>query len=264
MSSNHQVKAVSKAFNVLEVLASKGELQLHELSGMLKYPKTSLHRMLLTLEALGYVQQNPRSSGFSASIKIFELGGKVVHNLNLVDIARPFMIELSEQIGETINLGILDGDDIICIDKVESKHHLKLDQPIGYRAKAYYTAMGKAVLAYLSDEERAQIFSKHTIISSPSRPLKTVNDIENELQKVREQGYSVDNEEYMAGVRCVGAPIFTHTSKVAAGLSIAGPSLHIREENFESLAQLVKGTAGSISKALGFSPEFARDPHYTG
>ena len=208
--------------------------------------------MLLTLESLGYVKQNPQSLGYMASIKIFELGGKVTHNLNLTQIAKPLLIKLSEKTGETINLGILDDTDIICVDKVESKQHLKIDLPIGYRTKAYRTALGKAILAYLPEEERAGFFAKRIVDNTgTSKSLKTVSAIEEGLKKVREQGYAVDNEEYMLGVRCVGAPIFDHNSKVVAGLSIAGPTLRISEKNIESLAKLVTETAALISSGLG-------------
>ena len=235
----------------MELLVTKNEFQLAELCRLLKSPKTTIHRMLLTLESLGYVQQNPQSLGYMASIKIFELGGKVAHNLNLTQIAKPLLIKLSEKTGETIYLSILDDIDIICVDKVESKQYLKIDLPIGYRAKTYHTALGKAILAYLSEEERAGLFAKRIVATGTSKSLKTVSAIEEDLKKVREQGYAVDNEEYMLGVRCVGAPIFDHNSKVVAGLSIAGPVLRINEKNIESLAKLVTETAALISNGLG-------------
>ena len=247
----YQIKSIVKAFRLIELLVTKNEFQLAELCRLLKSPKTTIHRMLLTLESLGYVQQNPQSLGYMASIKIFELGGKVAQNLNLIQIAKPLMIKLSEKTGETINLGILDGTDVICIDKVESKQHLKIDQPIGYRTKAYQTGMGKAILAYLSEEERAGLFAKHTVSTGTSKSLKTISAIAENLKKVREQGYAVDNEEYIIGVRCVGAPIFDHNSKVVAGLSIAGPALRIKERNIGSLAKLVTETAAFISNGLG-------------
>jgi len=247
----YQIKSIVKAFNLMEILATKNEFQLAELCRLLKCPKTTVHRMLLTLESLGYVQQNPKNLGYMASIKVFHLAGKVVQNLNFIEIARPLMIELSEKSSETINLGTLDGLDIICVDKVESKYHLKLDQPIGSRARAYHTGMGKAVLAYLSEEERARLFLKHGISPGTSKSLKTISAIEKDLQKVREQGYAVDDEEYITGVRCVGAPIFDHNAKVIAGLSIAGPSLRIKEKNIESLAKLVAETAAFVSNRLG-------------
>jgi len=250
-SAYYQIKSIAKAFRLMELLVTRNEFQLAELCRLLKFAKTTTHRMLLTLESLGYVQQNPRSLGYMASIKIFELGEKVTQNLNFIQIAKPFMIELSEKTGETINLGVLDGIDVICVDKVESKYDLKIDQSVGSRAKAYRAALGKAILAYLPAEERKMLFSKHTIVMATPKSLKTIDAIEENLQKVREQGYSVDDEEGNIGVRCVGAPIFDNGSKVVAGLSIAAPSLRMKEENIESSARLVKQTAAFISNRLG-------------
>jgi len=250
-STYYQTNSIVKAFKLVELLVSKNDFGLAELCGLLKLPKTTVHRMLLTLESLGYVEQNPENLRYMASIKFFELGYKVVQKLNFIEIAQPFMVKLSEKTGETINLGILDGIDIVCVNKVESKHHLKLDQPVGFRHKAYCTAYGKALLAFLSKEVRERLFSEYTISPCTPKSLKTVSDIEENLQRVREQGYAVDNEEGVSGVRCVGAPIFDHDLKVVAGISIAGPTLRIKEENTEHLAKLVKETAALISHGLG-------------
>jgi len=251
IKSAYQIKSIVKAFRLMELLVTKDEFQLAQLCRLLKFPKTTTHRMLLTLESLGYVQQNPQSLGYRASMKIFELGEKVAQNLNFIQIAKPLMIELFEKTGETINLGILDGTDVICIDKVESKYHLKIDQPVGSRVKAYHAALGKAILAYLPAEERELLFSEHAIVRATPKSLKTISAIEENLQRVRERGYSVDDEEGTIGVRCVGAPIFDNNSKVVAGLSIAAPALRINGENIDSLAKLVTETAASISNRLG-------------
>ena len=259
----YQIKSIVKASKLMELLVTKNEFQLAELCRLLESPKTTLHRLLLTLESLGYVQQNPKTLGYMASIKIFELGGKVAQNLDFIDIAKPLMITLSEKTGETINLGILDGTDVVCVGKVESKQHLKLDQPIGSRAKAYHTGMGKAILAYLSEEERRQLFTKHTISLGTSKSLKSLNAVEEDLQRVRERGYAVDDEEYMIGVRCVGAPIFDHNSQGVAGLSIAGPASRMSEKSIESLAKLVTETAALISSRLGCVYGGATEPGRT-
>ncbi len=247
----YQIKSIVKVFRLVALLVTQDEFQLVALCRLLKFPKTTVHRMLLTLESLEYVEQNPASLGYMATVKILELGGKVVQNLEFIEIAKPLMIKLSEETGENINLGILDGIDVMCIYKVESKQYLKLSQSIGSRAKAYHTSMGKAVLAYLSEEERARLFSEHTIGPGTSKSLKTLSAIEEDLQRVRELGYAVDKEEYIMGVHCVGAPIFSYNRKVVAGLSIAGPASRMNEETIESLTKLVTEAAAFISNRLG-------------
>ncbi len=251
-ASYYNINSITKAFNLLEIIVTKNEFQLSELCRLLKYPKTTIHRMLLTLESLGYVQQNSVSRGYVATIKILELGVKVVRNLNYIEIAKPLMVKLSEKTGETINLGILDGLDVICVHNVESNQYLRIaGQPIGHRAKAYHTGMGKVLLAYLSEEERAELFSNNSITPHTSKSLKTVSAIEENLQQVRNQGYAVDDEEAHKGVRCVGAPIFDNIPKVIAGISIVCPASRLNEEDIESLAKLITETAAVISNKLG-------------
>ena len=130
---------VRKTLRVIELMATKGEWSLSELSRLSKYPKTTMHRILLSLEEMGYVKQNPQNQSYGATIRLFEVGSKVIGTLDFVEIAYPLMLELSNITGETINLGVLDGLDVVCLRKVESKHYLRLDQPIGHREKAYFT-----------------------------------------------------------------------------------------------------------------------------
>jgi DNA-binding IclR family transcriptional regulator len=246
-----ELKTVSKAFSLMELLANDGEFQLVELSRRLHMPKASTHRILVTLESLGYVQQDPRSLAYSASFKLFELGRNMIQNVEIVRLARPTLVELAAETGETVNLGVLDGVDIVCVDKVESKYHLRLDQPIGSRARAYQTAMGKAVLAWLPSEERARLLVGHRVVTSTPKSLGSVAAIEKALETVRRKGYATDNEEYMLGVRCVGAPIFDQTSSAIAGLSIAGPTVRMTQRLMRHFESLVVDRTTAISRQLG-------------
>jgi len=211
-----------------------------------------MHRILLTLEELGYVKQNPQNQFYGATIRLFEVGSQVIQTLDFVGIAYPLMLELSNIIGETINLGVLDGLDVVCLRKVESKYYLRLDQPIGHREKAYFTAFGKAILAYLPYDQRSKLFLEHVVTPATSKSLRTVGEIEEDLKMVRVRGYSMDKGEGVEGVSCVGAPIFSRDSEVIAGLSIAGPTLRV-QKNLEYFGKLVGETTASISRNLGLS-----------
>lgn len=251
----YEIRSIVKAFRVIEILSTDREFELVGLCRLVALPKTTVHRILLTLSSLGYVEQDLLNLRYRASTKFFELGSRVVRQLAFTEIAKPFMIELCQKTGETINLGVLSGLDIVCIDKVDSKHHLKLDQPIGSSIRANCTAMGKSVLAHLSAEDRAGLFSEYGISACTPKSLKTAGELEEHLRMVREQGYAVDDEEGMTGIRCVGAPVFDHAHKVVAGLSIAGPSSRMTYENTEQFAKLVTETAASISRKLGLSAD---------
>jgi IclR family acetate operon transcriptional repressor len=208
--------------------------------------------MLTTLQSLGYVEHGDQSQGYSPSLKMVELAGKILQKVTPIEAAKPFMIQLADQTQETVNLGILDGIDVICVDKVESKHHLRMEQPTGTRAKAYETAMGKAVLAFLDEEERFRLLHEHTITRSTAHSLGSIVAIEKDLEGARGRGYSFDNEESIVGVRCVGAPIFDHTSRVIGALSVAGPAVRMGDKQMARFGRLVGKTAEAISRQLGY------------
>jgi len=254
-SNYFQINSIVKAFRLIEMLVSENEFELAELCRRLDWPKTTVHRILLTLQSLGYVKQDPETSRYQASIKFFELGRKAIQRIDVLEISHPFMIRLADNTGETVNLGILDEVDIVCIDKVTSKQALRHDQPIGTKVRAHCTGFGKAVLAFLTDEQRANLFSRHALSPCTSKSLKSLNALNKELQLVRERGYAVDNEESCYGVACVGAPISDYSGRVVAGISIAGPTTRIKEGNIPHLAKLVMTTAASISSELGLVNE---------
>lgn len=250
-TSYPKVNSIVKIFKVMELLVTKDEFQLAELCSLLEFPKTTVYRMLVTLESLGYVNQNPKTLAYGASTKIFELGSRVIQNLSVVEIAREVMIKLAEKTNETVNLGILSGTYGICIEKAETKQHLRIDQPVGYSSKAYHTAMGKSILAFLPEEEIKELFSNHTFSAGNPNSIKDFPTLLKELKRIRNRGYALDNEEFEIGVCCVGAPIFDHTNKVVAGLSVAGPTSRMGEIIVLHLIKLVMEAATTISSKLG-------------
>ena len=251
--SYYTIASVTKVFKIVELLVTKNEFELKELSQLLGIQKTTVHRMLLTLQDLGYVRQNPLNRKYQATIKFFELGQSVVRHTQLIDIARPHMVDLSRKVDENVNLGILDGIDAVCIDRVEGQNPLKVDQPIGSRAPAYVSAFGKALLAFLPDEERTEILSGHRIVRFTDKSHQTVIALERDLKKCKDRGYALDDEEAVTGIRCVGAPIIDHTGEVIAGISIALPAFRMNRKKQIEYAQFVTQTASLISKDLGKS-----------
>jgi IclR family KDG regulon transcriptional repressor len=246
-----QINSIVKAFALIDALTPRREFELAELCKTLAFPKPTVHRILLTLQSIGYVAQNPENGRYFATVKFFELGSRVMQNMNLRDIAHPLMIELSKKTGETVNLGILDGIDVVCIDKVETQHFLRTDQPIGSRLKSYQTGFGKAILAFLKEENRSSLFLKYNVFVSTKKSMRNLEEIEKDLKSTMRRGYSIDNEESLEGVTCVGAPVVDHSGKVLAGISVAAPTLRMRPRRIPRVAALVKVTAASISRLLG-------------
>ncbi|MBN1224828.1 MAG: IclR family transcriptional regulator [Candidatus Aminicenantes bacterium] len=251
----YTIGSLAKAFRVIELLVAQKEYELRELCKGTGLQKTTVHRILLTLQDLGYVKQNPENRKYQATIKYFELGQSVIHHTGLIDVARPHMLELSRNAGESVNLGTLDGIDALCIDRVEGKNPLKVDQPVGSRYPAYVSAFGKAMLAFLPDEERDSLLRAHKLIRLTNRTLRSRAALEEDLKESRERGFATDDEEAVLGIRCVGAPIFSYSDRIVAGISVAAPASRIDDRKIRQLSRLVMRTASLISMDLGMRRE---------
>lgn len=247
------INSVIKTFQTIEYLLAEQECDLASLSKALGFPKSTALRILKTLSGIGYVDQDRATSKYRPSVKFFTWGRLMAGRAQLLEIARPFMRKLSEETGETVNLGVLDGSEVICVDKVASKQFLRQDQPIGSRALAYRTAFGKAQLAFLPEASIGKLLSRKAFEGGTGRSLRTLSALRKELKMVKNRGYAVDDEEFAHGVRCVGAPIFDDRDLVIAGISIAGPALRMAPNRTSKLAASVVETARRISKLLGWT-----------
>ena len=251
MKRDQLVISLLKAGQIIETLVSAGESDLGEISRQLKLPKSTVRRLLLTLMSMGYVEQDRVSSCYKISMRFVELGLQVMEHYDFIHISRPFMVELAEKTGETINLGVMDGPEIVLVDQVSSKQSLRQDQPLGSRVLSHCTAFGKSILAYLPIEELDRLFeNKHLRVLTP-KSLKSYTDLKKELRLIRDCGYAIDDEEAITGVRCIAAPLFNNLATPIAGLSIAGPAIRITKKRFKSLGALVRDTAAAISEKMG-------------
>jgi len=246
------INSVVKTFQTIEFLLNEKETELARISKALGFPKSTVRRILQTLTYLGFVEQDPRSLRYRPTTKFFAWGRLMIGQVNLLDVARPLMIKLSEKTGETVNLGILDGPEVICVDKIASKQALRQDQPIGERTLAYCTAFGKAQLAFLPEEKLAALFPHESLKTCTEKSSGQRAEIMKELKVIRKAGFAQDDEEFAEGVRCVGAPIFDDASMVVAGISIAGPTFRMASDRISRLAGLAMETAELISFSLGY------------
>lgn len=253
MNPQNNVKSVARAIKIIECFSESAfELDLSEVVHKTNLPKATVHRILATLKNGRLVNQDPENRKYKLSLKLFELGSLVFRKLKLREAALPFIEELSEKSGETVHLGILDKDEVISIEKADSSFSLRSSIYIGKRAPAYCTGVGKALLAF-QPLDKMHLFLQSKRKKYTANTITDANKLEEELEKVRKEGFAVDNMEHEEGVRCVAAPIRNHEGKVVASISISGPSVRLTEEKISQLALMVKETAKNISKELGFS-----------
>lgn len=255
MSNNYIVKPVYKALQVLQCLGQEGrELGLTEICHRVQLPKTTVFRYLYTLERCGFVAHNPETDLYRLGLRVFELGQLAGDQLQLRELARPFMQKLRDRFNETVNLGILDNEEIVYVDMIESHHSLRMRATLGSRDPVYSTALGKAMLAFMPEAQRKEHVPSQLAARTPNT-VTSLATLEAELERTRQRGFSFDDEENENGARCIGAPIFDHTGRVAAAVSVSGPSSRFSEDLQPAIADGVIETAAAISQKLGFDSD---------
>jgi DNA-binding IclR family transcriptional regulator len=247
------VGSVIKAIEILFLFTKKSELTLTEVTKMLNMGKSSAYKYLNTLEYLGLVERNLDNKKYRLGIKILELSGVVLENLDLRRIAKPYLEELAKLCNETVHLMVERDGEGIYIEKIDSPRAIRMYSQIGKRLPLHTGAVGKALLAFMSEEKINEILSK-PLIRFTRNTITDPEKLKEEFKKIRERGYAIDNEEVEIGLKCVGAPIRDYTGKVVASISISGPSTRFSDTKMREYIELIKEYAMKISTALGYMP----------
>ncbi|QGU94729.1 helix-turn-helix domain-containing protein [Clostridium bovifaecis] len=254
MNNNSTVQSVDRAINILEELSKEKEgLGLTELSQLVGLHKSTTHRLLLTLMERGYVDKNPNSGKYLVGVRTLNLGAAVLDRMDVKSVARPYVEKLSKETNEVVHLVILDGNEAVYIDKVESpKGSIRMYSQIGRRAPLYCTGVGKVLLTSLDNDTVRALMSGTKMIKHTKNTITNIDDLIEELDKIRKQGYGMDEVEHEEGIRCVSCPIYGMDGKIVAGISVSGPVFFITEERIPELIKQTKEAARSISSQLGY------------
>jgi len=212
------------------------------------------------LEGEGLITQNKANEKYSLGMGLLELGKLALANMNIQKVINTYMEQLTKAFGESTHFGILKDDELVTVQVNTPAHHnLTYGVPLGTRSPIYCTATGKAILAFQSDEI-IEAFLKKKRIKYTENTLVKKADLKLELDKIRKQGYAVDNMEHELGIRCVAAPIRNHRGEVFGALSISGPVLRINDSKIKKLGQEVMEATRRISVELGCSLSFYNVP----
>jgi len=259
--NNHGTKSVpalERALAILESLAhSKTGLTLAEVTRHLGLARSSAHYLLLTLERNGYLQRNRQTGRYMFGLKLFSLANMALSGLSVRGQAIPFLSALREKTRLTVNMAILEQNEVVVIEKVEPPSIFRLATWVGMRLPIHCTSLGKALLAHLPEAELDRLlkpgllrYNENTIVSSKK--------LKENLAQVRRLGYAIDDEEATIGLRGIGAPIVDPADQPIASISVAGTTAEITRENLSMLAENVKQTAVAISQQVGFDPTGSR------
>jgi DNA-binding IclR family transcriptional regulator len=175
--------------------------------------------------------------------------------LELNELAAPILKNLMEKTRMTVHMGVLDGDEATVIQKVEPPGLLKLATWVGKRMEIHCTGIGKAILAYLPQEQLERLLKSHRLPRHNENTIVSIPKLLEQLKLVRNQGYAIDDEEDEVGLRCIGCPIFDHTGAVVASVSVSGTLSQITADNVSSFGQTVKQASSRISERLLFRPD---------
>ncbi len=243
------VPSLRKALRVLVLLSDGVERGLSEISRQLGISKSTLHEILYTLEAEGFVRRNPLSKRYSLGPALFELLGKGVSESEMRKTAYPFMVKLKEISGETVFFGVVRGEKVIVLEVVEPDKDLRVTAPVGARVPLLAGALGKAYLARLQEEEVRRILTEKGIKKYTSRTITEIDQYLEELKKVRKEGVALDDEEYLDGVRAIAALIDSPLLPLSA-IWIVGFSSTFTHDRIEQTIPYLKEASTRIAKTL--------------
>ncbi len=248
-----RIGSVQRAIDILNLFGSQApELGTTDISQALGLHKSTVSGLVSTLEANGYLDQNPTTRKYRLGIKLVERSSMLLKQIEVRKVALPFLEALRDSCGESVNLGIRDGVEVVYIEQLQSIHPLGLREEIGKRASIHCTALGKALVAWLPPDAIQQVVERCEF-----RPItpNTITDREQflaELERTRERGFAIDDEEIELGGRCVAAPIFDHRGQPVAAVSVSVPLPRIPVSEIPRFAEKVRGTAKAVSSRLGY------------
>ena len=250
----YTVKALVKALRILECLAEGDQpgYTLTALSRRLHLHVSTVHRLMVNLSRLGFVELDPSSGGYQLGFRVLRMGLRVLDRLDYRRVAQPLLRELNQKTLETVHLAIPQGDRAVSIEKFGGPQPVSLDARLGGEMPLHCTGVGKAMLAHLGEEMLARLSRSPGFERLTGHTITSLLQLKKELERIRERGYAVDNEEAVEGLRCVAAPVFDHTGRVVAAFSVAGPATRLSPERILEIAPLVCETSREISFRLGF------------
>ena len=248
------VQALDRALHILKVLADGEGMSLTELAEAAGQSPATTYRVLSTFEAHGLVEVQPATQLWFVGQEAFRIGSAFLGRTSLVEQARAVMRELTAETGETANLAIADGGQVVFISQVETHEPIRAFFRPGTRGPIHASGIGKALLAYHPPEAVERIVREQGL---PAFTASTITDrarLEAELAAIRARGWAVDDEERTEGMRCIAAPIFNEFREAVAGVSISGPIGRMAQRGTADFGARVRAAADRITRAIGGEP----------
>lgn len=244
-------KTVVRSMDVLNLFLTHSRLSFNEIIHFSGIPKTSVYRMVMSLEEMGFLDKD-RDGKYSLGLLLLQFGHLVAERLDIRQAALPIMEKLHNEVGEAVNLLIQEGKEAIYIEKLDAKQPVRLYTAIGRRSPLYAGACSRVILAFLPHDEREQYLDQIELKPIASGTITNKERLRLLLEESQRTGYTVSHSELENYTSEIAAPIFNYKGQIIAGISIAGLDVNYRPEALPPLVEKVKNAAHEISRKLGY------------
>lgn len=251
--SEKGVQVIDRALDILELLSlHRNGLGITEISQQLDLNKSTVHRIVQALCTRGYIEKILDTKNYKIGLKFVEIGSLCLNNIELKTEAKPYLSKLSSRVYQTVHLGILDGNDVIYIDKVDVYSNLHIYSEIGKRISVHCSGLGKILMSSMTNNEIFLLLNNYTYTAYTKKTITNKNDFIKEVEFARKNGYALDNEEHEDGIVCIAAPIYDYRQKLVAAISITMSNDYFESSNKNDIILLVVNCALEISLRLGY------------
>ena len=250
-SDQNTIKSLERAMEVFEFLSEGQGMPLTQLATDLNQSPATVYRILVTLEKRGLVEFDHVAQLWHIGPRSFVIGARFIRRTNLVERARPIMRKLMEDTGETANLGVQQENSVLFLSQVETQASIRAFFPPGTLSPMHASGIGKALLAHMDELRLKTFFNKTQFERFTDYSITEPNALRAHLSDIRTRGYSMDNEEKNAGMRCIAAPVFDFNGEAIAGISVSGPTSRIEPARLEELIAPVMNAAQALTFAIG-------------
>lgn len=247
-------QSVEKIFQIIEVMAeNRDPMRLQDIASHVNMPASTTLRLINTLMNCGYANQDPLTLRYSLSLKFTHIGSLVNSHINIRDIAHPYLIELSKRCKESVCLAVEQDMEVVYIDVIDGPDGmLKITQRIGKLAPMHSTGVGKLMLLNYDTASLDRMISLKGLTALTPNTITSKHDLLAELEKIKIQGYALDDEECELGARCLSVGIKDYTGKIIAGISVSGPTTRMTMSYIDEIKGEVLDTARKISEILSY------------
>lgn len=250
-TEQNTIKSLDRAMEVFEFLSEDQGKALSTLAADTGQSPATLYRILTTLEGRGLVEFDAESQVWYIGARAFVIGARFLRRTSLVERARPILRKLMERTGETANLGVQKGADVLFLSQVETHASIRAFFPPGTLSPMHASGIGKALLAEMDDDRLTRTLSDRALQSFTDHTITSLEALRVDLAMIRERGFSIDAEERNLGMRCIAAPVFDMSQEAVAGISVSGPTTRVDLPSTAELSRAVIDAARELSYAVG-------------